>query len=280
MTRPVALITGASAGIGAAAVESFAAAGYDVVLAARRLDRLQQAAAAAASRHPQAQILPLACDVDSDAAVQAAFGAVSKRFGALDVLVNNAGFGTYGAIADTPLEIFRANMETNFFGAVRCTQAALPLLRAAAERSTRRWGAAIVMVSSFVGRRAMPVMAPYSASKFALEGFSAALRVELWDERISVSVVNPGVTRTDFVEAAQGKRPANFLPPEGGMSPEAVAAEILRAVSRPRRNRYLTGWGKAGMALEWLAPGAFDRLLLRTWRRAKGSAKDEGRRSK
>src|SRR5262245_17226190 len=127
MARPVALITGASSGIGAAAVEVFAAAGYDVVLAARRKDRLEKLAATVSSRCPDAQLIPLVCDVDSDASVAAAFGAVKDRFGALDVLVNNAGFGSYGAIADIPLERFRANFETNFFGVVRCTQAALPL---------------------------------------------------------------------------------------------------------------------------------------------------------
>ena len=77
-------------------------------------------------------------------------------------------------------------------------------------------------------------------------------RVELHDERISVSVINPGLTNTDFSMAAQGQRPANYLQSARGMSPEAVAAKLLRAVRRPRRNRYLTAAGKAGLAVQWL----------------------------
>ena len=171
---------------------------------------------------------------------------------------------------------FRSSMETNFFGVVRCTQAALPLLRLAASANSRqRWGAAIVMVSSFVGRRALPMMSAYCASKFALEGLSESLRVELFDERISVSVVNPGVTQTEFVDAAKGERPANFLSPAQGMTSEQVARVLLQAVRRPRRNRYLTAAGRAGILLEWLAPGVLDRMLLKTWRKAKDQLKVE-----
>jgi len=270
-SRPVVFITGASSGIGAAAVPLFAAAGYDVVLAARRLERLSTLAADTARAHGSGQFIPVACDVSSDASVRAAFDAVALRFGRLDVLINNAGFGVYGSVEQTPLETYRANMETNFFGVIRCTQAALPLLRHAVRDPLgrkRRWGAAIVMVSSFVGRRGLPLMSSYCATKFALEGLSESLRVELHDEGIAVSVVNPGVTRTDFLAAASGTRPANYVQPARGMSAEAVARVLLRCVRHPRRNRYLTLAGKCGIALEWLAPRLFDRLLLQRWREA------------
>ena len=130
--HPVVFITGASSGIGAAAVPVFAGAGYDVVLAARREERLEQIAREAEKKHPDARCLPVVCDVTNDESVAAAFAVVAERYGRLDVLVNNAGFGVYGSVEDTPLEKFRANMETNFFGALRCTKAALPLLRNAA----------------------------------------------------------------------------------------------------------------------------------------------------
>ena len=133
--RPVAFITGASSGIGAAASSVFAAAGYDVVLAARRMERLEQVAAEARAACPAARVVPVVCDVTSDLSVQNAFRAVEEQFGRLDVLINNAGFGVYGSVEQTPLESFRANMETNFFGALRCTQAALPLLRRAVQQS-------------------------------------------------------------------------------------------------------------------------------------------------
>jgi len=262
----VVFITGASAGIGAAAVSVFAAAGYDVVLTARRKDRLEKVAEAARASVPAATLLPLVCDVNSDASVSDTFVAVRERFGRLDVLVNNAGYGVYGSVERTPLQVFRDNMETNFFGVIRCTQAALPLLRNASGRG--RWRAAIVMVSSVIGRRTIPGMSAYCASKYALEALSETLRVELYDERISVSVVNPGVTQTEFVAAAKGERPANFLSPKNGMSSEAVARVILKAVNRPRRNRYLTFAGKAAVAGQWLAPGIVDSVLLQSWRKA------------
>jgi short-subunit dehydrogenase len=266
--HPVALITGASSGIGAASVAVFAAAGYDVVMTARRKDRLEHVRANAVASNPTAQVVPLVCDVDSDESVRQAFDVVAQQFGRIDALINNAGFGSYGTVEKTPLSTFRANMETNYFGVIRCTQAALPLLRIAANSNARRYGAAIVMVSSFVGRRALPLMASYCASKFALEGFSEALRAELRDERISVSVVNPGVTQSEFVGSAQGYRPKNFLAPEGGMSSEAVAKVLLRAVRRPRRNIYLTAAGKSGLLLQWLAPTLMDRVALRVYRHA------------
>jgi short-subunit dehydrogenase len=267
--RPLVLITGASSGIGAAAVEVFAAAGYDVVLAARRQALLDEVVAQVRARHPEARLLPAVCDVASDASVAALFEAVAAQFGYLDVLVNNAGYGCYGGVEDLPLDAYRANLETNFFGVLRCAKAALPLLRQAARASRRRWGAAIVMVSSFVGRRALPMFSSYCATKFALEALSESLRVELFDERISVSVVNPGVTRTEFVASAKGTRPSNFVPMESGMSAAAVARVLLQAVRRPRRNRFLTWAGKTGVVWQWLAPGLVDRILVRMWRQAR-----------
>ena len=287
--RPVAFITGASSGIGAAASSVFAAAGYDVVLAARRLERLERAAAEARAACPAARVVPVVCDVTSDLAVRNAFRTMEEQFGRLDVLINNAGFGVYGSVAQTPLASFRASMETNFFGALRCTQAALPLLRRAAQNplalpppSSRggaetpghsrgakraRWpGACIVMVSSIVGRRAFPLASAYCAGKFALEGLSEALRVELYDQGIAVSVVNPGVVRSEFFDAAQGTRPAGFIPAQQGMSPADVAQALLQAARRPCRNRYLTWAGKGGIALQWLAPEVFDYLLIRAQR--------------
>jgi short-subunit dehydrogenase len=265
----VVLITGASAGIGAAAVEVFATAGFDVVLAARRKERLEKIAATLGPKYSHTQLVPVICDVSSDESVSKAFDFIREKFGKLDVLVNNAGYGVYATVEKSSLDTYRANMETNFFGTIRCTQAALPLLREAAKQSSKRWGAAIVMISSILGRRAMPLMSAYCASKFAMEGLSESLRLELYDERISVSVVNPGATKTEFGDAAEGTRPATFLSSEKGMTSEAVAKVILSAVRRPRRNAYLTLPGKACILTQWLAPRVLDHALLDTWRKAR-----------
>jgi short-subunit dehydrogenase len=267
--RRVAFITGASSGIGAACVRVFASAGWDVLAVARRRERLEELAAAVRAAFPAATVRPLACDVNSDASVTAAFGEARAAFGRLDALVNNAGFGTYGAVADTPLDRFRENMETNFFGVLRCTQAAIPLLRETARRSPRRWGASIVMVSSIVGRRSFPGMSAYCASKFAVEGLAEALRAELAADRVAVSVVNPGVTKTEFFASSKGERPKEYVPPRRGMTPEAVARAILKATSRPHRNLYLTLEGKAGMVVQWFSPGLFDLVMSRMWRKRK-----------
>lgn len=267
--NPVALITGASSGIGAAAAAVFAAAGFHVVLAARRLSRLTELVAELAPKFPNCRIVAIECDVCSDASVAQLFQRIDAEFGYLSVLVNNAGYGVYGSVEETSVAAFQQNMDTNYLGCIRCTQGALPLLRKCVAKTTDRWAAAIVMVSSIVGRRSMPRLSSYSATKFALEALSESLRIELWDERISVSVVNPGVTRTEFGDSAKGNRPSGFLSFEHGMSSEDVAKVILKSARRGGRNRYLTAAGKAGVFLEWFAPSLLDLVLLRTWRKAK-----------
>lgn len=266
--RPAVFITGASAGIGAACVKVFAAAGWNVTAAARRLDRLEALAREVKRAHSETDVLPVVCDVDDDASVAMAFKAHAQKFGQLDALVNNAGYGVYGTVEDTPLERYRENFETNFFGVLRCTKAALPLLRAAVRDSTRH--AAIVMVSSFVGKRALPGMSAYCASKHALEALSESLRTELSGERIGVSVINPGVTRTEFFNVADGERPKSYLTPTSGMSAEAVAEVILAAARRPRRNAYLTFSGKAGLLAQWLSPRLLDWIMAGAWKKEQG----------
>ncbi|MBE7462169.1 MAG: SDR family oxidoreductase [Planctomycetes bacterium] len=266
LLKKTVFVTGASAGIGAACVRRFAAAGWRVAAGARRLDRLEALAAEVGAAHPLVEVLPLACDVDSDASVAEAFRRIGERFGRLDALVNNAGFGHYGTVESLPIDAFRACMETNFFGVLRCTKAALPLLKSAAAEARTRNGAAVVMVSSIVGVRAFPGAGAYCASKFALEGLAETLRVELRDDCISVSAINPGVTQTDFFAVAEGQRPAGFVTAKAGMSSAEVAEVIFRAVRRPRRNAYLTLPGKAGVLLQWISPRLFDYVLGRMWK--------------
>jgi NAD(P)-dependent dehydrogenase (short-subunit alcohol dehydrogenase family) len=266
-TRPVAFVTGASAGIGAACVRLFARSGWDVVAAARRKERIEELCKELAGAVPEARLVAVQCDVASDESVRSAFDEVRSSFGRLDALVNNAGIGSYGCVGELPLSEFRSNMETNYFGVLRCTQAALPLLRATAAQSGRKWGAAVVMISSFCGRRSVPEFGAYGASKYALEGLSEALRLELKADGVSVSVVNPGVVKTDFFSQAHGTRPPSYVPPARGMSGEDVARVVLKLTKRPRRNVYLTLPCKAGVFLQWLAPGFFDYFIWREWRR-------------
>jgi NAD(P)-dependent dehydrogenase (short-subunit alcohol dehydrogenase family) len=183
-------ITGASSGFGHAFAIYALSKGHNVVATARNIARLE-----GLSRQAPDRVLVRALDVTRPADASAAVAAAVVRFGRIDVLVNNAGFGIVGAVEETPEAELRALMETNFFGAVGVTQAALPTLRA------QRAGA-IVNISSMGGQMSFPGFGAYSASKFALEGLSEALAQELKPLGVKVLIVEPGAFRTDLLGAA------------------------------------------------------------------------------
>ena len=183
-------ITGASSGFGRAFAAHALARGHNVVATARNVSKLADLAAQAPER---VQVLRL--DVDQAGDAQAAIDAAVARFGRIDVLVNNAGYGIVGAVEETPEAELRAQMETNFFGAMALTRAALPTLRA--QRS-----GAIVNMSSMGGQMSFAGFGAYSASKFALEGASEALALELAPFGVKVMIVEPGQFRTDFAAGA------------------------------------------------------------------------------
>ena len=195
-TRKTWFITGTSSGFGRAFAEHALAQGDAVVATARDPGKLADLAAQAPDR-----ALPLALDVARPGAAQAAVEAAVARFGGIDVLVNNAGYGIVGAVEETPEDELRALMETNFFGAVALIRAALPVLRA------RRDGA-IVNISSLGGQLSFAGVGAYSASKFALEGLSEALAQEVAPFGIKVLIVEPGAFRTGFHGAALRQMPA------------------------------------------------------------------------
>lgn len=188
-------ITGAATGFGRAFADYALAQGYNVVATARRTERLGDLAARAPDR---VLILPL--DVTDPAAGEAAVAAAVARFGAIDVLLNNAGYGTVGAVEETPEVELRAQMETNFFGAVAMIRAVLPGMRG------RRAGA-IVNMSSLGGQLSFGGFGAYSASKFALEGLSEALAQEVAPFGLKVLIVEPGAFRTDFAGGALRQMP-------------------------------------------------------------------------
>jgi len=185
-------ITGASSGFGAAFADYALAQGYNVVATARSQEPLARLAAREPSR-----VLALDLDVTEPGAPDRAIAQATARFGRIDVLINNAGYGIVGAIEETSDAELRAVMETNFFGAMAVTRAALPHLRA-------QGAGAIVNVSSLGGQLSVAGFGAYSASKFALEGASEALAQELAPFGIKVLIVEPGAFRTSF--AAQALR--------------------------------------------------------------------------
>lgn len=179
-------ITGASAGFGRAFAEYALAQGDNVVATARRADKLAEIAAL-----DPARVAALTMDVTNPEQIVETVAAAKERFGRIDVLINNAGFGIVGAVEETPENELRGVMETNFFGAVAVTNAVLPLMR------NQRSGA-IVMISSMGGQLSFAGFGPYSASKFALEGLTEALVQEIAPFGLKAMIVEPGVFRTDF----------------------------------------------------------------------------------
>ena len=179
----VILLTGASSGIGDDTAKDLAAAGHTVYGAARRVEKLEEL-------RPFG-IIPLQLDITDEDSVKKAVETIIAEQGRIDVLVNNAGYGSYGAIEDVTLDEARNQFEVNLFGLARLTQLVLPQMRA--QRSGR-----IINVSSMGGRLTTFMGAWYHATKYALEAFSDALRMETSDFGIQVSIIEPGGIKTEY----------------------------------------------------------------------------------
>ena len=186
------LITGCSSGIGRAIAERLASGGHRVYATARRPESI------ADLKEKGCDTLPL--DVLDDESMRAAVAHVEEAEGAVGVLVNNAGYGQSGAIEAVPIDAVRRNFETNVFGYLRMAQLVLPGMR------RQGWGR-IVNMSSVAGRVTMPGSGPYSATKFAIEALSDALRFEVKGFGVRVSIVEPGPIRTRFTETANAGLP-------------------------------------------------------------------------
>jgi len=189
-------ITGASSGFGSAFAQYALQRGYNVVATARNPERLKDLVAQAPK-----QVLALGLDVNRPQDAQAAIAAAVQHFGQLDVLINNAGYGIVGAAEETPENELRALMDTNFFGAVAVTKAALPVLR-------KQRSGSIVNISSLGGQLSFAGFSAYSASKFALEGFSEALAQEVAGFGVKVLIVEPGNFRTNLLGSGTRAMPA------------------------------------------------------------------------
>lgn len=245
------LVTGASSGIGRASALAFGRRGANVVLAARRLERLEALAAQLEALGVRA--LAVRCDLTSAEDRARLLAQTREGFGGLDVLINNAGVGLYAPLEATDDGQLRQVFELNVFSVLALTREALPLLQAS--RGT------ILNVSSVVGHRGVPLVGGYSASKAALNALSEAWRAELAPRGVKVLVVSPGLTATEFREhrlAAEGWTQGQD--PLQAMSSEAVARALVRAVERGRAQTVLTSAGKAMVWANRWAPRLFDRL--------------------
>jgi len=189
--QPTALITGTSSGFGLLAAVELARRGYRVAATMRDVSRNNLLLEAAAQAGAIENIHCLQVDVTDASSIQLAVQTVWQTYGRLDVLVNNAGYALGGFTEEIAMEAWRQQLETNVFGTIAVTKAALPLMREAG-RGT------IINISSVSGRFALPAFAPYATSKFAIEGFSEALRLEMRPFGVRVVLVEPGPYRTDI----------------------------------------------------------------------------------
>jgi NAD(P)-dependent dehydrogenase (short-subunit alcohol dehydrogenase family) len=191
------LITGTSRGIGLETALAFARAGYSVHATMRHPSQAPRLAQTAADEDLPIHVTPM--DVDSDESVRETMGALQARHGPVDVLVNNAGIGIDGAVEELPFAQWKAVMETNYFGALRCIQAVVGQMR-------HRRAGCIINVSSVAGRIACSPLTPYMASKWALEALSEGLAGEMKSFGVRVAIVEPGITDTEMARQI-GERP-------------------------------------------------------------------------
>ena len=264
-TRPVAIVTGASGGIGEATARALHAAGYRVFGTYRRPP---------AKRSPGIEYL--ACDVTSDESVKAAVGEVLSKTGRIDVLVNNAGVGLVAGAEESSLEQAKSLFDVNLFGLIRMTKAVLPTMR-------RQRAGRIVNISSVMGLIPAPFMALYSASKHAVEGYSESLDHEIRGSGVRVVLVEPAYTRTSFegnvyqadqqLDVYQSARTNAEGVLRDGMktadTPELVASAVVKASTEANpRPRYTAGRTARQVSLlrRFVPESAFDRSLRKQMR--------------
>ena len=263
--RPVAIVTGASGGIGEATARALHAAGYRVFGTSRRVP---------VTRAPGIEYL--VCDVTSDESVQAAIGKVLSQAGRIDLLVNNAGVGLVGGAEESSLEQVKSLFEVNLFGMIRMTKAVLPIMR-------RQRAGRIVNISSVMGLIPAPFMALYSASKHAVEGYSESLDHEIRGSGIRVVLVEPAYTRTSFegnvYQADQqldiyrlARANAEGVLRDGmktADTPELVATSVVKASTELNpRSRYTAGRAARQVSLlrRFVPTSAFDKSLRKQMR--------------
>ena len=254
----VAAITGGSSGIGRACAMHLAREGVAVVLGARRLSLLETTAREIRDAGGRAAIVQM--DVTREDDVQALVATAEREFGRLDIMVCNAGFGYYGPIDETPADVMQRMMDVNYMGTFHGARAALPIFR-------RQNSGHLLFISSIVGRRGIPLMGGYSATKAAQAGLAESLRSEFAGRPIHVTCVYPISTPTEFIDAMArdfGHRISGLGPKQ---SVDDVARAIVRCVRRPTPELYPKAISRGLTVLNALTPRFTDWFVRRYGRR-------------
>lgn len=265
MKNKVVIVTGASSGIGKALAVEAAGRGAKVVLAARNEAKLAQLMASLPGG--EAQHLLVKTDVSIETECQHLIEETIKKYGRIDVLINNAGISMRALFAETDLKVIKQLMDINFWGTVYCTKYALPLLL--------KSKGTVAGVSSIAGFKGLPGRTGYSASKFAMHGFLEALRIENLKKGLHVLIACPGFTASNIRNtalaadgAAQGESPRDEA---GMMSAEEVAQSILKAVLKRKRTLVLSRQGKLTVLLNKIIPAKLDQMVFKHMSQEPGS---------
>lgn len=261
----VVIITGASSGIGEAAAFAFAQRGCRVVLAARNTQKLEQVKKNCEAAG--AQVLTVTCDVSSEYDCKQLIEDTVRTFGTIHVLVNNAGISMRAVFAELDLQVLKRLMDINFWGSVYCTRFAMPYLL--------KEKGSVIGVSSVAGFKGLPGRTGYSASKFAMNGFMDALRVENMKTGLHVGVISPGYTASNIRNSALNKdghsQSETPLDESKLMTPEAVAEQIVKMVQQRKAEMVLTVQGKLTFWLNKFFPRWMDRQVYNVVSKEKDS---------
>lgn len=249
-----AIVTGASSGIGREVAVELARSGVAIVAVARREDRLRELTDRI--RGLGGRVETVAGDITDSEVRQRAIDTAQIKFAGLDILVNNAGVGAMGLFEQADPQRVRQIMEVNFFALVEMTRLALPLLK-------KGRTPIIVNVSSILGHRGVPHNSEYSASKFAVHGFSESVRAEFTRLGIDVLVVSPGTTETEFFDRVLENTTKPKWPEHKPVSAASVARETVEAIRLGRHEVIPYRWGKVLCWLNRLSPTLVDRLMAR-----------------
>ena len=270
MTQKVALVTGASSGMGKDFAKALLKEGMVVYTAARRVEKMDDLKELGA--------IPLKMDVTNEEQVKTVVETIEKDHGGVDVLLNNAGFGLYGAVEDVSIDDARYQFEVNLFGMARLTQLVLPSMR-------KKGAGTIINTSSMGGKIYTPLGAWYHATKHAVEGWSDCLRIELQQFGIDVVVIEPGIIKTEFgtvlldplVERSKGGAYENMVNKmvsgtkkayeDGSMGsdPKVITDLIIKAVrAKKPKTRYMAGQYAKMMVFvrKWFGDRAFDKMVM------------------
>ncbi len=258
MQNKVVVITGASSGIGKALAEEYASRGFNLVLAARRLEKLKELE----KKLTNVEVFSVKADVTIETDCKNLIDSAVNKFGKIDVLINNAGISMRAATINVDMNVLRKVMDVNFWGTVYCTKFALPYLLASK--------GSLVGVMSVGGYVGLPARSGYSASKFAMRGFLDSVRIEHRRSGLHVLVAAPGFTTSEIRKSAltangtqQGETPRDE---NKMMSAEECAHRIFKAVKRRQRKLILTFWeGKATVLMAKLWADLVDGFIYRTF---------------